>query len=1813
MKTFKPHLLLTLALAAIVSTVTAQEPADAQQTAEEEVSKDLTAKQYPRYYYSNQTRKPGFTILFNSEVSVEEAAQNMFFEDKEGRAVTVDVQPATEQHIANHWKYYGGNDNTSPPAKQFLTVWPSRPLPVGQYWKLVVTDQLKSKDGELSMPRRVTYGAGTVRPFQVTNSYVSNPYNETPTLRLYFSKPIDPKVVNQLEDRFVKLSPRPENFRMKTKGQGVTFYGDFKYGTTYNVNVTAGLMAQDGLEMEKPYQANLLFEPREAFITLPDYDVAQPRNGEGTFRILSGNMEKIRVRVKELKGDSLVYAMRGYKVYDPDHVDWEVGQKLPAYEMVAGKTIHDHTYEMKGKVDTTEDLELKWEDIVPSGSSAGLYVSVEGDSRSHPNIDSHRVGAHSIVQLTDLGVAWKKSSNGSLFYVFSLRSGKPVPNTEVALIDDDNQTLNTYSTGADGTVQVPMNGPNAETQWVIAKTQDDRYGTSFDPNSQQGLSTWRFNVRQLYWGEPSTRLRTYIFSDRDIYKPGETVFLKAIARVADGEELAVPNDAKGFPATLRVTDGRGREILEREVEFTANGTVDFSFGLPPENYGYYQVRFDFEDIVKGFSDDEEEQGYDQYAYHGFNVADYRPNTFEVGVEAPGTVTPDADKIEVELKANYYRGKPLSKAQVNWYASYHPSNFRPSGFSDYIFGEWNSDNNWTSDANTVELGEEGKTKVNLDFIPRESLEQPVRVSFNADVTDINQQTISQSSSFLVHSSPYYLGMKLPNGWLEVGDKINIEALPVTAQGDAMDANLNANLLVERKVWNTIKVEAADGEMRHRNEWSYEKIFDGPFAIESKEGNPAKKTIDFEQPGQYRFTLTTENDGKVIKTVGNRYIYGDNDYWWAQKDGDAIDLVTETKDYTVGDTARILVRSPILGTALITTERAGVYRTIQKQLTSKNEFIDIPISSQDAPNLFVSVLVIRGSADSTHRFQDTDYRIGYTELKVHRPSDHLEVDIEVAQEEILPQDEVEVTATITDYQGEPVRNAEVTLYAVDEGVLSLTNYQNPEPSNTFLAPYPLLVRTWHTLFDVLPENPDERSYSNKGLLIGGGAEGLAALTERARKDFRATAYWNGSLMTDGHGRAKATFKAPDSLTEFRISAVALNRADQYGVGTNKMTVTKPIIIEPALPAFANVGDEHLLRAVLHNTTDKSGKFEVTLQADERIELMAESFKVTPAALESPIITPQLYRKTIDLGPGKTTALPIPVKFNTAGEAKWTWTIRDLNEDSAKNRSDSIETKFDVGYPVPLLREMHHVKINPNEPQNLLASFGDDLMNGLGEIDMTLSNSRLLEAQDAVNYNLQYPYGCVEQTTSSTLPWLTMGQLSEVFPSLDKDKEKRDEAINYGLNRVLSMQTSEGGLGYWPGADYPELWASAWGGFGLVTGYNQGYDLPKERLDNLWKWMSENLRDSEDLKEPYDLHQRCVALYTLALAGHPEPAYHELMNEKREFLAPESRAFLALAILEGGTNAQRALVPSLLEDDPKAPKSAAPWYGKGMPVSAKLIAQLKMDPKSGEVDSLLTNLLALRKPPYGWGSTYANAWPLVALSKVAETEAKPNKTSRAILAWKGEKHTFELGKSFESQNMTFTFDGDAREEALEVVSSKGEMLHVNLELSSYPNDLSTEPQNKGFKISRSYHKLNPDGTMDESTNFTIGDLVVVHLEVDIPNDNEIYIAVDDPLPSVFEAINPAFENRANKDAPLNRWEQLPRNYEEIRFDRALFFSNQVYNKGTYKVEYLARVVASGAVTAPPAKIEAMYEPQRHGLSATQRITATLPADKPAEVATK
>ena len=246
-------------------------------------------------------------------------------------------------------------------------------------------------------------------------------------------------------------------------------------------------------------------------------------------------------------------------------------------------------------------------------------------------------------------------------------------------------------------------------------------------------------------------------------------------------------------------------------------------------------------------------------------------------------------------------------------------------------------------------------------------------------------------------------------------------------------------------------------------------------------------------------------------------------------------------------------------------------------------------------------------------------------------------------------------------------------------------------------------------------------------------------------------------------------------------------------------------------------------------------------------------------------------------------------------------------------------------------------------------------------------------------------------------------------------------------------------------------------------------------------------------------------------------------------------------------------------------------------------------------------LREARNGWGSTYSNAWPLIALGAYGEASAKNLTANRIEIAFDGNAKTIELPAEPGSGGVSFDFTGKSDARALSLKTSENGSVYASVSLATRPALMPLEPENKGFAIKRRYEKVEIDGSIAAAENLKVGDLILVTLDLNIPNERETYLAIDDALPAIFEAVNPDFKtSETQKVKAARETRSLYATHTELRKDRVLFFADYVYGAGDYSLQYLARVVAPGEVTAPPAKIEAMYEPQRFGLSGTGRITA-------------
>lgn len=1658
-----------------------------------------------------------------------------------------------------------------PPRRNVLYIAPVKPLPPGEGWRLVLDAGLPAADSKIALPVRKEIEIGTVQAFAVSSLLAESNRIDGRRLFVEFNKSLAEEITPDTIGKWIKVEPAPPNLRAVVENTTITFKGDFRLETPYRVSVSPGLPAREPVTTSAASSQQASFAPITPRLYFSDFSAHQFVGGTRQLRLISVNIPRVRVSAKLFTGEAIPVAVKAYDKYheSPDDLPDESYSRVNVDEL-PGKVIWGTELTPGGETDQQQTLALTWDEMVGANRSGTVLITAESLDPATP--EGKRVGTQSLIQLTDLGAVWKRDRESTHLHVFSLATGKGLATTRLRLLDTEGKLLAQAATDATGAARLPE---KSEARWVFIETDADSHLIPL-ASGENSLPLYRLGVTEENF-DPDDDGRSantiFLFTERGVYKPGDKLFLKGLAQNPRDDQPRIP---AGKAVTVTITDAKEREIFTKEVTLSEFGSFDQEITLPSGSLGRYRVQ-----ATGG-------KGERLGGSCSFQVQEYRPNAFEISIPTP-PVTAGDTQLSLPITAKYFMGKPLSKARLTWSLVARDDEFAPEGFSTFAFCNAISDFRLNRALDKISrynaqgelaVDDNGAALVATPLPLNPKAPQPRAAKLLCEVTDLNQQTVSESRAFVQHSSDFYLGLKRFDAVLQQGAALPVELIALKPDGKPLDSPVRTMIRLTQIKWQTNRVATAGDTTEFESKAQLQMLWErelptAPGLDGDRKPNAARlEQALAEKPGEYLLeAIAKDSGGRDVVTSMVFEVSGDAVEDWNYRNPYAIDLVADKDSYEPGQTATLMVKTPIAGDALVTVERDRVMRSFLVALTGNAPAVQVPIAETDGPNVFVSVMLLRGANDSPRKVKVPEYRIGYANLKVARVKDKLTVQVRPVSLSARPGDDVQLEAEVKDQSGKPVVEAELVMYAVDEGVLSLTGYETPDPLEFFQRPGGLSVSTSLTLPTLLKEEAAESDFANKGYLIGDG-KGGAALLEGLRKNFVACPFWNATIRTDAQGRARASFKAPDSLTRYRVIAVAVTKQAQVGAAQSAFEISKPIMIESAMPAFANVGDKVVLRAVVHNATDVAGKAEVYLEVDEKARAAETTRRIEVAARAS-------------------IAIDLPVDVVATGASKWKWAVLFSPGDGSAELRDAVEASIKLAHPAPLIRQVE-TRRTDGDTGELLRITDPQILEGSGEVTVNLTNTRVGELRESLRQLLEYPYGCVEQTTSSMLPWLTIRDLRETLPELAKSDEEIAKAVNGGIRLLLSMQTSNGGLSYWPRGREPMLWGSAYGGLGLALAKKQGYEVPEADYKRLLKYLSDQLRGTAKDSTGYGLSDRCLAVYTLAVAGVAEPAYHVLLAQKRDKLSAEDRALVALATIESKGPPQ--LIEQLLAGPSVDALYIEQWFGSVARENAlHLLAWTMYQPGATRVDQLAAELFARRSNGH-WSTTQGNAWSLLALSSYLRNVETGSRDSSGRVTWGQGTQPFVLNEATPLESNTFPLE-PATANAPITLAKTGARVFSEVTVSARSKLVDQPRQDQGYALTRRYAKIGDDGRLSPADDLRVGDRVLVTLDVEARR-RATYIALEDPLPAVLAPINPAFKSQEvlAGEALGNAWLS---DHHELRKDRAVFFVD-LLNPGRYTLRYLARVVTAGDVIAPSAKIEEMYHPERFGTTETQRVSA-------------
>ncbi|WP_437901450.1 MG2 domain-containing protein [Sorangium sp. So ce124] len=1681
---------------------------------------------------------------------------------------------------------------------------PRAPLPRDSEIEIAVAEGLRGREGPLPAGEEQRFTYRTYGPLRALRPQCDR---DTPQGRcaadggftLAFSNPIkfaDAKRAISVEPAVKLLWPSWIEDDEPTSH--IPLGGAFAPGRSYRVRVAAGLRDVHGQALAGVVTEEIAFDDRwpEAQIGLVGsvFEPAQRRE----IPVVSVNVRELSLAVGAMT-EEMILALQG----DPHSPG-----RSPKMSEIAALPSGKQTVLRPAAATNTPATHLVRAAEVLGGEGKRGPLAIGISYTSRPGTRHARATSEAVIaQVTDLGISAKVSPSGSLVWVTRLSTGAPVPGARVWIRAPGAPAPAAVATDAEGFAMVPAtaHGPEATTTLgrsvVFARAGDDwTYRSVAD-----SLNGWRFGAPSDF-SEP--RPFGMMFSDRGIYRPGDTVRVKGIFREEGARGARTP---AGKSVAFKVEGPDGEALVSLSPTLGAFGTFSADVKIPESaRLGTYSLAATVQGGEAGWPD----------VWGSVEVAEYRPAEFKVGVESDRPSYVRGDKARWTARGDYLFGAPMTNAEASLSVTRAPASFSPPGIEGFTVRE---------DELTGALRDQAPREFEVQSA-REKLDAAGQaaigaalsmpgqrgtelVTCEASVTDVSRQAIAGSSTALVHPAEFYVALKEPERFAKAGDVLRPEILAVDPKG-ARVAQVAVRVELVHRTWTLAREESGS---------AYRSVSAPVDKVVARCGvttAAAPRSCELTVPsGGYYLLHATARDrrGNPVGAAAGVYALGEGGGGFGDSDELKVDLVPDRDSYEIGQTARLIVKSPFASAdALVTVERAGISTHRKVTLSGAMPVIDVPITEDLRPNAFVSVLLLRGRtkpqpAPGKGGVPGPDvgapaFRLGYAPLRVNPEAQRLAVRVRADKADARPGDPIRVDVDVRDRAGQPAR-AEVTLYAVDEGVLSLTGYTTPDPIPVFGAPRPLKVATIETREALARvRNPFADLGADKGRAGGGGAEGGTGV----RRDFRQSAYYNPALVTDASGQVHASFKLPDSLTTYRVMAVVAAEDDRFGYGESRVTASRPLMARPALPRFLRAGDA--IDAGVVVTSKGLGK-----PATVEVEVTASGLTLAGSA-----------KRTVELAPGGSAEVRFALSAPRAGPA----TLRFRA--TGGGASDVVEVNREIKAPMAPEAVALYGDTTTASAERLgdLSAIRDDT----GGLTVSLAPTALVGLGGGVEQLLEYPYGCTEQLTSRMVPLLSLRDLAKAYGiALPKDLTA---VIGKTVREIVSHQRGDGGFGFFAESDGADLWTTAYALWGLTEARRYGVAVPPDAVERATSYLRQELN-----RIGADPLLRATAPFlvdVLASSGAPDPGRVSQLFDERDKLPLFSKALLAHAMVIGKSDRGsvdqlvRELEGALRLDGPvaRAVDNHGDAYAVLMDSEARtsalvLRALLAARPAHPLAPRLAAGLLADRRGGT-WRSTQETAWALLALDQYRKAQEKtaPDFDARVFL---GQAELFSAPFHGPTTEQVKTSIPAARLASAAgaplafAVDGRGRLFY-EARLRYARKQLPTAALDRGFFVEKSLRALAPEDlaavvggatTSSEraapaSVAFAGGDLVLGEIVVVTPSPRD-FVVIDDPLPAGLEAVDARLATSARSldvdaaeaqaeadDADVDQDDERAtgrvydpsRFVREIRDDRVLFFVEHMA-AGMYRYRYLARATTLGSFVVPPARAEEMYSPEVFG----------------------
>ena len=1655
-----------------------------------------------------------------------------------------------------------------------LTLKPRRLLKVNTHYQLVVQENARTQSGS-SLSEEFRWDFYTLpmpKIVQVSpaNEEVQRDYS--PVLFIRFSSPMK---IESFKDK-VRLRPEPKKpLEWWYNEWEYSFYAySLEPSTQYEVEIQPGMEDIYGNKVleGKTFTFTTAPLPRSAYLRMPGETVFYRSDPKTQYFYLS--LTNVRKAVVSLYPLSIkdFSELAFYEKYP-----WEYS---PPQEAIWSKEIINQA-ELNEEFNVKVALSSEGEGLQP-----GLYF-LTLDSSEIPHPYSNYLDRR-IVIVANANLTLKTTLSEAMAWVTDLESGEPIANVPIQVVGKNQLLLGKGITDQNG-VAVIQYGEVYYDGIAIAYTPEG-------PTLSYALNTWGSGATSVdyalwegYYSTPGIT-RAYVYTERPIYRPGQPVYFKAVLRTDDDLDYRLP----ALERVIVRIQSFDKVVWEETLEVSEGGTIDGRFNIAEEAaLGTY--------ILSVFNPVDESI----LGEVSFSVAEYRRPEFRVDVSVQPAELVQGESGKAMIKAEYYSGGAVADGKLRWTISAQPFSFTPGGeYRDYSFSDEEVDRfEYFGEERGLRVVSEGEGILDaqgqhqLEFLAKPGEDgKSERWTIEADVTDIAGNVVSGREQVIVHQSQLYVGIK-PDVYVgEAGREQNFSIVALDWGVNPVSNQAIEIEIVERR-WQSVQVQQPDGSIVW--ETNVEEI---PVLVSQQvpTDENGKARVSFIPPngGVFRARACTLDIGER-KHCASAYlwVYGGEYIPWQQTGDRSLQVVTDKKEYQAGEVAKILIASPFQGKAyaLVTVERGHIRSYEVLQLDSNSTVYSLPLTDEMAPNIYVSVAVVKGIDETNPR---PAFRVGLAELKVASQAKQLSIWVEKDRELAQPGDEVEYTLRVKDYKGNPVK-AEISVSLSDLATLSLVEPNSLPIYDFFYNRRALGVRT---SLPLLLSMEDYNAFTEEGLIQGGGmgsggGKGGGALgVVEVRQEFPDTAYWKARFVTDDQGVVKFTVRLPDNLTIWRLDARAVTSDTKVGQISDDLQVRKPLMVLPKTPRFFVVGDVAEVGATVRNQTGQNLQVKVSLQA-EGVEVLDPLDQVVNIQTGDQVYVKWMVRvrdvKRVDLvfaalgGDWQDATKPTLATLDDQGIAVYQYESREVVATAGSLKKAGSREEL-VQIPEEADREDGELTIR------IQPSLGAGLLEGLSYLEY-------------------YPYACLEQTVSRFLPNVLLSRAYRLA-GLEKAemKDKLDQLVQAGLQKIYKNQNPDGGWGWWSN-DRSDLQTSAYVMFGLVETQKAGYPINEDVFEKGKQFLKRNLKSVASLKYPYEFNQQAFVLYVMARAGIADPSRTVALYEKRSILAIYAQAYLAEALyLIDPADTRVNTIIADLQNSAIQSATGIHWQEKAPDVynwntdtrtTAIVLGVLeKIQPDNPTLENVVRWLVQNRLEK-DWEGTQETAWTIMALAEWLESSGEMQGEYSVSMAINNRRMgQWQVGRDNinEPIELRIATRDLIASELNRVIFTKGNdsgSLYYTIHLNIPQPVQEIQPLSRGLAVSREYFR--PEKPEVSITEAHAGEVIYGRLTLVVPNDVH-HLVVEDYLPAGLEAIDQNLATASQSEPPARlTWKDLLYkgwgwwwNFEHIELrDERIVLAASYLPAGTYIYTYPLQVVHIGEFqTLPPLAYE-FYFPEVFG----------------------